>query len=43
MENSLLAGTGMTGGGGDAGTGDDFEEGKPVFLKPLQLSREKYL
>ena len=29
MENSLLAGTGMTGASGDAGTGD-FEEGNPA-------------
>lgn len=37
MENSLLAGTGMTGGGGDAGTGD-FEEGKTA--KDFDFSQE---
>ena len=37
MENSLLAGTGMTGGSGDAGTGD-FEEGKTA--KDFDFSQE---
>lgn len=37
MENSLLAGTGVTGGSGDVGTGD-FEEGKTA--KDFDFSQE---
>ena len=37
MENSLLAGTGMTGVGGDTGTGD-FEEGETA--KDFDFSQE---
>ena len=38
MENSLLAGTGMTGEGGDAETGEGFEEGKTA--KDFDFSQE---
>lgn len=38
MENSLLAGTGMTGEGGDAETGEGFEEGNPA--KDFDFSQE---
>ena len=38
MENSLLAGTGTTVGGGGAGTGDDFEEVNPA--KDFDFSQE---
>ena len=38
MENSLLADNSMTGGGGDAGTGDDFEEGSTA--KDFDFSQE---
>ena len=38
MENSLLTDNSMTGGGGDAGTGDDFEEVNPA--KDFDFSQE---
>lgn len=38
MENSLLAGTGVTGGSGDTETGEGFEEGETA--KDFDFSQE---